>query len=224
MSTPSRGDLDEPALGAPLARVVEQVRHGPVDPVGLAADDRRLQLDLEAQLAAPARALDGVGDDLIDAHVLAARLAARATSQLDDVADERRELVELLDDVPTQALLLLGRQTLGVAEDLDVRAQRGDRRAQLVARIGHQMALRLDRALERVEGRVEAAGQARELVAPGHRQALGDVETAGERLGPGREAGDRRERRARDQRAEQGRDRDADEADHEQDQGIRLSS
>ena len=80
------------------------------------------------------------------------------------------------------------------------------------------MALGLDRALERVERRVEAVGQARELVAAAHLQSLGKVQAAGERLGPAGEAGDRRERRARDQRTEQRRDRDPGQAHDEEDQ------
>ena len=112
--------------------------------VGLSAHDRRLEVELEAQIAAPPRALDRVLDDLVQAHVVRGGSPRPAPArELDDVADQRGQLVELLDDVPPQALLLLRRQPLGFAEDLDVRAQRGDRRAQLVARVGDQVALGL---------------------------------------------------------------------------------
>ena len=57
-------------------------------------------------------------------------------------------------------------------QDLDVGAQGGDRRAQLVARVGDQVALGRHRALERVERGVEAPRQARQLVAAAHLQAL----------------------------------------------------
>ena len=57
-----------------------------------------------------------------------------------------------------------GGQPLGVLERLDVRAQARDRRAQLVAGVGDELALRLDRALERVERGVEAAREPAELV------------------------------------------------------------
>ena len=50
-------------------------------------------------------------------------------------------------------------------ERLDVGAQARDRRAQLVARILDQVPLRLDRALQRGQGAVEAASQAGQLVA-----------------------------------------------------------
>ena len=81
-----------------------------------------------------------------------------------------------------------GRQPLRVLERLDVRAQARDRRAQLVARVGHEVALRLDRALERVERGVEAAREARQLVAALGFDALRGVGVAGELLGAPREA------------------------------------
>ena len=97
-------------------------------------------------------------------------------------------------------------QPVGVLEHLDVRAQARDRRAQLVARVGDEVALRLDRALERVERRVEAARQARELVVALDLEPLREVGVGRQRLGAAREARDGRERRARDDAAERGRD------------------
>ncbi len=111
-----------------------------------------------------------------------------------------------------------GGQPLGLAEDLDVRAQRGDRRAQLVAGVRDQVALRLHRALERVERAVEALRQARQLVAALDLQPARQVEVARQRLGALGEARDRRERRARDQRPEQRRQHDAARADQREDQ------
>ena len=102
--------------------------------------------------------------DLVDAHVVHDVARLRAARELDDVADERGELVELRDDVGAQALALVLGQPVGVLQHLDVGAQARDRRAQLVAGVGDEMALRLGRALERVERRVEAARQPRELV------------------------------------------------------------
>ena len=75
------------------------------------------------------------------------------------------------------------RELLGLAEDLDVGAQRGDRRAQLVAGVGDQVALRVHGALERVERAVEALRQTRELVAALDLEPPREVEVAGERLG-----------------------------------------
>jgi hypothetical protein len=125
---------------------------------------------VEAQLAAPAGALDGVRDDPVEADVVGGppvggSLAHGPTGELHDVADERGELVELLDDVPAQTLAILGLQARGVLEDLDVGAQGGDRGAQLVAGVGDQVALGLQRARECVERGVEAGGEPGELVA-----------------------------------------------------------
>ena len=51
-----------------------------------------------------------------------------------------------------------------LGEHLDVRAQRRHRRAQLVRGVGDELALGGDRALQRVEHRVEARGQLADLV------------------------------------------------------------
>ncbi len=104
-------------------------------------------------------------------------------------------------------------------ERLDVRPQAGDRRAQLVARVGHELALRLHGALQRVERRVEAARQAAELVIAVHVHALGRIGCVGQLLGSPGEAADRRERGARHHRGEPGAERDpgrAHDQQHEQ--------
>ncbi len=112
----------------------------------------------------------------------------RSARQLDDVADERRQLVELRDDVGPQALAIGLRQLVGVLQHLDVRAQAGDRRTQLVAGVRHQVTLSLGRALERVERGVEAAREARELVIALDLEALGEVRVGRQRLGAPGEA------------------------------------
>src|SRR5262249_56592332 len=105
------------------------------------------------------------------------------------------EIVELLDDVAPPRLLLLGGQPPRLAENLDVRPQGCDRSAQLVARVGDQVALGLDRALERVQRRVEALREACELVVALYLQAPRQIEAAGEGLGLARETRDGRESR-----------------------------
>ena len=80
--------------------------------------------------------------------MLARRRSAR---ELDDVGDELRELVELGDDRVLQTLALLLGKPVGFQEDLDVAAQRGHRGAQLMRGVGDQVALSLDRALERIQ-------------------------------------------------------------------------
>ena len=174
----------------------------------------------EGDLVAPAAlgALDELAHDLVDADVVDDVARLRAARELDHVADERRQLVELRDDVGAQARALLLGQAVGVLQHLDVGAQARDRRAQLVARVGHEVALRLGRSLERVERRVEAAAEARELVLALDLEPLREVGVRGQRLGLAREARDGRQRRARHHAAEHGRDEDAAAADREQDQ------
>ena len=200
-------------------RVADQVRDRAADALGLAAHDGRLERRAEADRVASAAlgALDELAHDLIDAHVVDDIARLGAAGQLDDVADERGQLVELRDDVGAQARALLLGQAIGVLEHLDVGAQARDRRPQLVARIGHEMTLRLGRALERVERRVEAAGQAGELVLALDLEALREVGVGGQRLRATREARDRGQRRARHDAAQHGRHEDADAADREQD-------
>ena len=140
-------DLDRAAVGAPLARVVEQVRHRARDPVGLAADERRLEVGLERhrRRRLAARPVDDRLDELVEPDVVELRIgAALAARELDHVRDECGELVELGDDVGPKRRELVGRQPIGLLERLDVRAQARDRRAQLVARVGDELALRLD--------------------------------------------------------------------------------
>ena len=91
------------------------------------------------------------------------------------------QLVELADDVGAQVGQVLGREPIGVLEHLDVRAQARDRRAQLVARVGDEVALRRGRALERVERAVEAAREACQLVTAGLLEPVREVGIARQR-------------------------------------------
>ena len=160
---------------------------------------------------------DERGHDLVEPHVveLAGRLVA--AGQLDHVADQGGELVELRDDVVAQGVELLARELVDVLEHLHVGAQARDRRAQLVARVGHQLALGGHRPLERVEGGVEAVGQPGELVAPDDVDPLREVELLGQVLGAAGEAGDRCERGPRHQQPERRGQRDARCAHQDQD-------
>ena len=113
--------------------------------------------------------------------------------------------------------LVLGGQAIGVLERLDVRAQARDRRAQLVARILDQVPLRLDRAFERGERAVEAPRQPAELVVPALLEPVRRVGVDDHGLGAAREPGDRRERRARHERAEYRGEDDAGRGEQRQD-------
>ena len=171
--------------------------------------ERRLQLQLELHVAAPAHALDHGTHDLVQAHLLRCAVEVGATRELHHVAHERGELRELRFDVAAQALLILRREPVALAQHLDVRLQARDRRAQLVAGIGDQVTLRLDRALERLERGVEALRKPRQLVAAADLQPLGEIEAPRERLRARREPGHRHERRACHEHPEERRQDDA---------------
>ena len=82
---------------------------------------------------AGARRLRRVGDladEDVQTHVLVARARLLAAGEVDQVVHQKRQLLDLLDDVAEQ-LMLLGGVDVGGAllEDLDVGAHAGDRRA-----------------------------------------------------------------------------------------------
>ena len=114
-----------------------------------------------------------------------------------------------------RALRLVGRQ-LPLPQEVDVRAHRGQRRAQLVRRVGDEAPLRADRPLERREHLVEARREAAELVVaarPSTRSVrlpvAATLSAAAVRRRIGRSAA------AATSAASAGRQRDADAADQE---------
>jgi hypothetical protein len=104
-------------------------------------------------------------------------------SELDQLGDERRHLGQLLDDVGEQPLALRSREPPPAREHLDVGAQAGQRRAQLVRRVGDELPLLASRILQRAEHRVEAHGQATELVLAARVDPLREVTGLGHLLG-----------------------------------------
>ncbi len=82
-------DLDRLLGRAPLARVVEQVRHRAIDALGFAPDERRLQVHLKNRVRASLCTLHRAAHDLIQGHVVQLALGLGAARQLDHVADER---------------------------------------------------------------------------------------------------------------------------------------
>ena len=152
-------------------------------------------------------------DQLVQPHVLG--LAARlvAARELDQVGDEHPQLGRLLLDVGQQPRALVGRQGVGLRQHLDVRAQAGDRRAQLVRGVGDELALGGDRALERVEHGVEVLRELADLVVGGDLDPAPEVLGGGDVAGGLGDRGDRRDDVARDEPPERDRERDAAEAD-----------
>ena len=88
-----------------------------------------------------------VGCEQVQAeHLRLLLLVLRVTREVDQVADQAGELLELLDDVGEQRLALVVGDQVGVGEDLDVGADARDRRAQFVRCIGDELALRAQRS------------------------------------------------------------------------------
>ena len=182
-----------PPGGLHLTRVVEQVRHRALDPLGLAAHDRRLGVELERRRRRPRarRARSTSAATISSSRTSSSRLAALgarapARPRRPPARSARRARSTMSARSASRSC---GGQAVGVLERLDVRAQAGDRRAQLVAGVGHEVALGLDRALERVERRVEAArepGRARRRPPPP--SAAERSGSRGELLGAAREA------------------------------------
>ena len=116
-----------------------------------------------------------------------------------------------------QVLALDGGQVVAARrEQLDVRAQARERRAQLVRGILDEASLQARGLVERLEHRVEGRGEARELVAPLDADALRQVARRAHALRGGRELAHGRERRARNEEAGDRGDADAAERDENQ--------
>ncbi len=214
----ANGDLDLAAGRAPLGRVVEQVRDRALDRRRDAVDDRLPKVGREGDARpVPACALDGVRGEEVEPHLLRLRRLPLAARELDQLGDEGRHLVQLLDDVSEQPLTLARRQRALARQHLDVRSQARERRPQLVRRVGDELALRAGRLLERAEHRVEARREPAELVVAGGLDALGQVAGGRDGLRRGRQPPHRGERGARDEKAERRGKRDAGRSDREQD-------
>ena len=101
-------------------------------------------------------ALDRVGHELVEAQQLELGHRLLLACEVDQVGDEHGQLLELGDHVRAQPLVV-ARAEPGAPEHLEVRAQRRQRRAQLVGGVGDQPALRALRLRQRREHGVEGA-------------------------------------------------------------------
>jgi hypothetical protein len=168
-STPPspRRSVDPPRPGRVLDGVVDQVAQQHAQGLGLARHAQGLGL-LDAQVdAACAGQRQAVGHHL-----------ARERQQLDRgrrtfgrpfLARQQQELADQFDgplDAFAQALggQLARRRVGGTLQGLQLQAQRGQRRAQLMRRIGHEMALRLQALLHPREQGIELPDQGPHLV------------------------------------------------------------
>ena len=112
---------------------------------------------------------------------------------LDELGHQCGHLGELADDVVEQLLPLVVRHVPVPSEHLDIRAQAGQRRSQLVRGIRDQLPLGAVGLLERRQHRVEACGQPAELVLAVCLDPLGEILGFGHLLGRLRQPANRRQ-------------------------------
>ena len=130
---------------------------------------------------APEAAAGAVGcpvGDVDQTHRLHRLVVAGFGGQLDQLVDQVGELAGLAVEVGEQLLASVRRQLLeAAAQHRDVGAQAGERRAQLVAGVLHQLVLLVLAALQRLQHAGEGAAQLARLVGAVDRHL--DVEPAG---------------------------------------------
>ena len=91
---------------------------------------------------APAPTLELGADDLVERDGVDALGVAALAGGLEQVLEQRPELLALADEVAQQRCALLGGQVRVAREHFEVRADRRHGRAQLVRGVGDQLALR----------------------------------------------------------------------------------
>src|SRR5436190_1921725 len=114
--------LDEAAGRAPLARIVDQVRDRAHEALLLTTHERRLELEVEREAVAPTppRTLDELLGHDVEPDVVDLALGRLFISrELDDSRHQRRQLVELTDDVASQLGHLLRWQAVRLIEQLN---------------------------------------------------------------------------------------------------------
>ena len=121
----AQAHVDRRVGRAPLRGVVEQVGDGAIEPRRDALHQRGLELGRErhAGCMAPG-ALHRRRDEVIEPHVLGLRrLWLVIAGELDEVADERGQLLQLCDEVGSQPVAVVGVRRAAAREHLEVRPQ-----------------------------------------------------------------------------------------------------
>jgi hypothetical protein len=136
------GNLDQAGRRAPLPRVVEQVRNRPLDPLGNADDNARLERRLEAHAARTAgSAIDRGLHNLVESELARRDVRLLAARELDELFNERRHRLQLVPRVVHEAGAILRSEQARIREQLDVRPQRRERRTQFMRRIRDELSL-----------------------------------------------------------------------------------
>ena len=155
------GGLHLAALSSRLVTARSRARGSPTTHHGRRATSKR------TSGRAAADPLDGAVDDLGEVDGSTARRQRLVAGQLDQVADQVvSSSIWARTSSSSSARCLGGRPPalVGLGEQVEVGAQRGQRRAQLVAGVGDQLALPVPGGGERGEHRVERRGEPGDLV------------------------------------------------------------
>src|SRR4051794_20629069 len=204
-------DLHDAARVAPLGSVLHEVPERAVELLGIADHGGRPALVLELELReAVGSALEHVLHHAVELHLPQMQVALAAARQVHEIAHQRAQLLRLPSEVAQQALAILGAELRVVAQDLDVGAQTGERGAQLVGGVVHELALRAHRGVERVEHRVEGPRELAQLVLAIHRDPLAEVARLGHGLRGVAHPPDRAQCAPRHEQADHGGEQDAD--------------
>ena len=196
-------DLDERTRWTPLRRVVDKVgdrtRNAHLD----AADGRRLHVEREPNLRiADLHVVDDLVRDLVESQLFERHRYLFVASDLDEIVDQFRHPLHLAHEIAEHLLSLGGIRRLSALEQLEVGAQAGERRAQLVRGVGDQLTLRAQRGFQLAKHGVEARAQTAQLVATVRRHAPREIAGARDFLDGRSEPLHRREDRTADKEAE----------------------
>ena len=191
-------ELDPTAVRRPAERVRQEVRdhlehRSPSDTItGAASAPRDRVVDLPATRLLgerPVRLVEHALEvDLLLAHGEPVSLELR---EVEHVSDEALEPVGLRRDDLERRPNLVRLPDDAFADGLDVPADRGQRRAELVRHGHEERALELLRLRELVDHPAEALAQERDLVSPSSLRDLDVVTAGGDVLGRAREHADR---------------------------------
>ena len=178
-------DGDHLARGTPFAGVVQQVAHGAREAVVVCGDPTLLGGEVERHaLRAPVGGgqSDRVADEQVEAEGFLADGHLVPRGQLGQVPHQVGQLLQLHQDIVDQDRAIGLREFVDPPDDLEVGAQAGERRAELVGGVHDQLGLGPAGELEGLEQTVEGAAEASELVGATWREAAGDVGGLGQVL------------------------------------------
>ena len=147
---------DRRARRAVRDRVVGEDRHQLAEPQRIADERRRRRIEQHVHLARlgerrhrPNRLFGHLGE--VDRHRLQLHDARIGPGEQQQVADERGQMLDLVADVAQRLVGVADRLVAMALEVLDARSDDRERRPELVARVGRELALAAERLADRDE-------------------------------------------------------------------------